>query len=75
MNIKHFLNLILGWKIDPCERQVLGLPLLGFETAKSFSELHHIFHFLPMSYITYTIIPVTNRYAKKDHPKLIDLDI
>ena len=28
-----------------------------------------------MSYITHTIIPVTNHYAKKNNPKWIDLDI
>ena len=28
-----------------------------------------------MSYITHTIIPVTNCYAKKNNPKWIDLDI
>ena len=42
---------------------------------KEFFRTNHIFHFLPMSYITYTIIPVINRYAKKDHPKWIDLEL
>ena len=52
----------------------LGCIYLGLKP-QSHSELHHIFHFLPISYITYIVIPVTNWYAKKNNPKWIDLDI
>ena len=61
--------------MDPCERQVLWLCLLGFETTQDHLELYQILHFLPMSYITHTIIPVTNCNAKKSNPKWIDLDV
>ena len=52
----------------------LGRIYLGLKP-QSHSELHYIFHFLIISYITHTIIPVTNCDAKTNNPKWIDLDI
>ena len=74
MNINNFLNLILGWQINPCERQVLGSRLHEFETTQSHSELRHIFYFYPCLISLTPYIPVTNYYAKKNNPKLIDSD-
>ena len=62
---KIYIMSFLGWTIEPCERQILGPHLLGMEKLDNLSALDYLLHFLPLSYISNTIIPATNHQAKK----------
>ena len=52
----------------------MGPRLQRLEGYTITSELDYILHFLPIQHIKEAIIPNTNKYAKKQDPRWIDID-
>ena len=68
-------ELISGWNIDPCDRQVIGPRHMEIDSYEIKPELGFIIHFLPYDFIKTEVIPSTNRYPSKQSSRWSDMNL